>query len=41
VSPVTIYLDLLAAMGIGVVAAVFPTWRSATIRIVDGLRRIG
>jgi len=28
-------------MGIGVVAAVFPTWRSATIRIVDGLRRIG
>ncbi|HUO76984.1 MAG TPA: FtsX-like permease family protein [Thermodesulfovibrionales bacterium] len=41
VSPFTIYLDLLAAMGIGVVAAVFPTWRSATIRIVEGLRRIG
>jgi putative ABC transport system permease protein len=41
VSPATIYLDLLAAMGIGMVAAVFPTWRGATIRIVDGLRRIG
>ncbi len=26
---------------IGVVAAIFPTWRGATIRIADGLRRIG
>jgi putative ABC transport system permease protein len=36
----TIYLDLLAAFIIGTVAGVFPTWRGATIRIADGLRRI-
>lgn len=37
----TVYLDFLAAMAVGTVAAVFPTWRSATIGIADGLRRIG
>jgi len=41
VSPLTVYLDLLAALVIGVVASIFPTWRGATIRIADGLRRIG
>jgi putative ABC transport system permease protein len=41
VSMTTIYLDLAAACLIGVVAAIFPTWRSATIRIAEGLRRIG
>jgi putative ABC transport system permease protein len=41
VSPATIYLDLAAACGVGAVAAVFPTWRGATIRIAEGLRRIG
>ncbi|KAF0215992.1 MAG: hypothetical protein FD174_3885 [Geobacteraceae bacterium] len=41
VSPVTIYLDLLAAFTVGFIAAIFPTWRGATIRIADGLRRIG
>ena len=41
VSPVTVYLDLLAAFTIGIVAGIFPTWRGATIRIVEGLRRIG
>jgi len=41
VSPLTIYLDMLAALIVGVVASVFPTWRGATIRIADGLRRIG
>jgi putative ABC transport system permease protein len=41
VSTETIWLDLATACGIGVVAAVFPTWRGATIRIADGLRRIG
>jgi putative ABC transport system permease protein len=41
VSVVTIYLDLLAALTVGLVAAVFPVWRGATIRIADGLRRIG
>jgi putative ABC transport system permease protein len=41
VSPTTIYLALLAAFIIGVTAAVFPTWRGATIGIAEGLRRIG
>jgi putative ABC transport system permease protein len=41
VSTTTIYLDLAAACLIGCVAAIFPTWRSATIRIAEGLRRIG
>jgi len=41
VSPATVYLDLLAACMIGIVAAVFPTWRGVTISIADGLRRIG
>ena len=41
VSPLTIYLDMLAALIVGVVASIFPTWRGATIRIADGLRRIG
>jgi putative ABC transport system permease protein len=41
ISAMTIYLDLLAAFVVGAVAAVFPTWRGATINIADGLRRIG
>ncbi len=41
VSMTTIGLDLLIACCVGVVAALFPTWRGATIRIADGLRRIG
>jgi putative ABC transport system permease protein len=41
VTPLTIYLDFLAALIVGVVAAIFPTWRSTTIKIVDGLRRVG
>ncbi|HTY20493.1 MAG TPA: FtsX-like permease family protein [Geobacteraceae bacterium] len=41
VSMTTIYLDLAAACLVGVVAAIFPTWRSSTIRIAEGLRRIG
>jgi putative ABC transport system permease protein len=36
----TIFLDLLAAFVVGAVAGIFPTWRGATIRIADGLRRI-
>jgi putative ABC transport system permease protein len=32
--------DLLAALAVGAVAGIFPTWRGATIRIADGLRRI-
>jgi putative ABC transport system permease protein len=40
ITPETIYLDLLAAFIVGTVAGIFPTWRGATIRIADGLRRI-
>ncbi len=41
VSMTTIGLDLLTACAVGAVAGLFPTWRGATIRIADGLRRIG
>ena len=37
----TIWFDIAAACVVGVVAAVFPIWRGGTIRIADGLRRIG
>ncbi|GLI39753.1 ABC transporter permease [Geobacter hydrogenophilus] len=37
----TIVMDLAAALVVGVVAGIFPTWRGSTIRIADGLRRIG
>ncbi len=40
IAPETVALDLLAALTVGVVAGVFPTWRGATINIADGLRRI-
>lgn len=41
VSPVTVYLELLAAFIIGTAAAILPIWRAATIGIAAGLRRIG
>lgn len=37
----TIYLDIAAALVVGVVAAVFPMWRAIKVRIAEGLRRIG
>jgi putative ABC transport system permease protein len=37
----TVWLDLAAAAAVGVVAGIFPTWRGATIRVAEGLRRIG
>jgi len=37
----TTLLQLAAALIVGASAAIFPTWRAATIRIADGLRRIG
>ncbi|NVN89456.1 MAG: FtsX-like permease family protein [Desulfuromonadales bacterium] len=36
-----LYLDLLFSVLIGVIAALFPTWRAVRIKIADGLRRIG
>ena len=41
VTTATVLLDLAAATVVGGVAAVFPTWRGVTIRVADGLRRIG
>ncbi len=41
ISPTTIWLDMLNALVVGLVAGIFPTWRGGTIRIADGLRRIG
>ena len=40
IAPETVALDLLAAFIVGAVAGIFPTWRGATIRIAEGLRRI-
>jgi putative ABC transport system permease protein len=37
----TVLMDLAAGVLVGVVAALFPTWRAVRIRIADGLRRIG
>jgi len=37
----TIYMDVAAGLVVGTVAAVFPVWRAITLRIADGLRRIG
>jgi putative ABC transport system permease protein len=41
ISTTTIGLDLAIACVVGLVAAAFPTWQGATVRIADGLRRIG
>lgn len=41
IEPETIMMQLAAAMTVGMVAGLFPTWRGATIRIAEGLRRIG
>jgi putative ABC transport system permease protein len=37
----TIVLDFIAALSVGLVAAVIPVRRAIGIRIADGLRRIG
>jgi len=37
----TIYMDIAAAVFVGLCAAIVPTWRAIRIRIADGLRRIG
>ncbi|GFO55976.1 ABC transporter ATP-binding protein [Geomonas sp. Red276] len=41
VSKETLALEILSALLVGVVSGIFPTWRGATIRIAEGLRRIG
>jgi putative ABC transport system permease protein len=37
----TIYLDIFFSLLVGVISAIFPTWRAVRIKIADGLRRIG
>ena len=41
ISPLTVFLEILAALIIGTVAAAFPGWRAVKIGIAEGLRRIG
>jgi putative ABC transport system permease protein len=41
VSPATVLLQIVCAIAVGVVAALVPSWRSAHIKIVDGLRHVG
>jgi len=41
VSKATIYMDIGAALLVGVVAGIFPAWRAVKIRIAEGLSRIG
>jgi putative ABC transport system permease protein len=40
VSEETMLLQACAALCVGVVAALFPAWRTASVRIVDGLRAV-
>ena len=37
----TIVMDIIAALVVACVAAIFPSWRAVRIRVADGLRRIG
>ena len=41
ISPATFGLQLACAVAVGFVAALVPSWRSARIKIVDGLRHVG
>ena len=41
IAPETIYLGIAATLIVGMVAAVLPVWRVTTVRIAEGLRRIG
>jgi len=41
VEAATLYLDVVFSLLIGLIAGIFPTWRAISIKIADGLRRIG
>ena len=41
VDRLTLYMDVVFCILVGVVAALFPTWRAMRIKIADGLRRVG
>ena len=40
VEETTLYLDLVASLGVGILSALIPAWRAIQVRIADGLRRI-
>jgi putative ABC transport system permease protein len=37
----TLFLGLMASLGVGIIAALAPAWRAIHVRIADGLRRVG
>ncbi|MDO9067016.1 MAG: ABC transporter permease [Deltaproteobacteria bacterium] len=41
VDNMTLYMDVAFCLLVGVVAALFPTWRAVRIKVADGLRRVG
>ncbi|MCI0469435.1 MAG: FtsX-like permease family protein [Nitrospirae bacterium] len=41
VSAKTIFLDIAAALSVGSISAILPSYRAVSIQIADGLRRIG
>ena len=41
ISSRTIYFDILAALIVGVIAAIFPIWRAVSVPIASGLGRVG
>jgi len=41
VSASTVWMQIACALVVGVVAALVPGWRSARVKIVDGLRHVG
>jgi putative ABC transport system permease protein len=41
VSPLTMALQLLASVAVGVIAAAWPAWKMSRLNIVDGLRHVG
>jgi len=40
ISQTTVLLQVLAALGVGLVAAAWPAWRMSRIDIVQGLRHV-
>jgi len=41
VSPATMAMQAMAALAVGLIAALFPAWRAARVNIVEGLRQMG
>jgi putative ABC transport system permease protein len=41
VSASTVWMQVVCAVAVGVIAALVPGWRSARVKIVDGLRHVG